>query len=140
MDDGARTHDHRNHNPGLYQLSYIHHNLARPAGFEPATYGLEGRCSIQLSYGRKIVTASYQRPSWPQTLLFLHHFATKSVKKWSGWRDSNSRPSAPKADALPSCATPRSAKGGMIPTPFQRVNWQNPVCSSCSAVRLSHAQ
>ena len=23
--DGARTHDHRNHNPGLYQLSYNHH-------------------------------------------------------------------------------------------------------------------
>src|ERR1019366_6272089 len=26
---------------------------------------------------------------------------------WSGRRDSNSRPSAPKADALPGCATPR---------------------------------
>ncbi len=26
--------------------------LARPAGFEPAATGLEGRCSIQLSYGR----------------------------------------------------------------------------------------
>ncbi len=25
--DGARTHDHRNHNPGLYQLSYSHHGV-----------------------------------------------------------------------------------------------------------------
>lgn len=24
VDDGARTHDNRNHNPGLYQLSYAH--------------------------------------------------------------------------------------------------------------------
>ena len=56
--DGARTHDHRNHNPALYQLSYSHHImimkdicttpwcllchvlLARPAGLEPATPGL----------------------------------------------------------------------------------------------------
>ncbi len=26
VDDGIRTHDDRNHNPGLYQLSYAHHN------------------------------------------------------------------------------------------------------------------
>lgn|SRR5690606_3065247 len=64
--DGTRTHDNRYHKPGLYQLSYVRHynrrqfprkqaparELARPAGLEPATTGLEGRCSIRLSYGR----------------------------------------------------------------------------------------
>ncbi len=41
-------------------------------------------------------------------------------KNWSGRQDSNLRPSAPKADALPGCATPRSgqfwsAPGGVFP-------------------------
>ena len=33
-------------------LFFILPNVVRPAGFEPAAYGLEVRCSIQLSYGR----------------------------------------------------------------------------------------
>ena len=54
--DGTRTHDDRNHNPGLYQLSYSHHwynteLLACPTGIEPVTPSLEGWCSIRLSYG-----------------------------------------------------------------------------------------
>lgn len=80
----------------LCQLSYTHHlttqsiqrlvpansekaSVARQKGFEPLTHGLEGRCSFHLSYWRV-----------------------------SGRADLNGRPPAPKAGALPSCATPRA--------------------------------
>src|SRR3974377_1621062 len=34
-------------------------------------------------------------------------FAKATAERWSGQRDLNPRPSAPKADALPDCAMPR---------------------------------
>ena len=59
------------------------------------------------------------RPQTPQPFLAPHTASTEwyrawyksprltSPKYWSGQGDSNSRPSAPKADALPDCAMPR---------------------------------
>ncbi len=38
--DGARTHDNRNHNPGLYQLSYSHHWSCMPPWPKPKQSGI----------------------------------------------------------------------------------------------------
>jgi hypothetical protein len=40
----------------------------RQAGFEPAAHGLEGRCSVQLSYWRVFGARGFEPPtSWSQT-------------------------------------------------------------------------
>jgi hypothetical protein len=36
--------------------------VARPEGFEPPTVGLEVRCSIRLSYGRRSIDLSVRTP------------------------------------------------------------------------------
>ena len=38
----------------LRAADFTQERVARPAGLEPATSDLEGRCSIHLSYGRLI--------------------------------------------------------------------------------------
>ena len=49
--DKFRTCYLQSHNLALYRLSYARH-MVRPERLEPPTHGLEGRCSILLSYGR----------------------------------------------------------------------------------------
>ena len=75
--------------------------VVSPQGFEPRTHGLEGRCSIQLSYEPTLVERMMRielTPSaWKAEVLPLNYIRIK----WSGRRDSNSRPSPWQGDALP---------------------------------------
>src|SRR5262249_20913412 len=68
--------------------SYPRARPTRQEGLEPPTYGLEGRCSIHLSYWRMCDVGGWRPVP-------------------SGREDLNLRPPAPKAGALPGCATPR---------------------------------
>ena len=49
-----------------------------------------------------------QALEWLSMSVFTNKKSLFGFKRWSEWRDSNPRPSGPKPDALPSCATLRS--------------------------------
>ena len=44
--------------------------MVRPSGIEPETLALEGRCSIQLSYGRFVSNFVEPLDYWPEDELF----------------------------------------------------------------------
>ena len=104
-----------------YLLRFPRYSAVHLNGCIPAQGScLEGRCSIRLSYGRMcsgpILLRPYssRRAIGPQVQSEPNNprgdqsrRARSACLDWSGQRDSNSRPSAPKADALPGCAMPR---------------------------------
>ena len=65
-------------------------NMVGARGFEPPTPCSRSRCATRLRYA--------------------------PTGRWSEWRDSNSRPSGPKPDALPGCATLRYRDAATILT------------------------
>ena len=90
VSEGFRTPDHRSHNPVLYQLSYAHLKSNCGNGPPERTRTSDLRIRSPLLYPAELQAEVSTR--WDA---------------WSGREDLNLRPPAPKAGALPGCATPR---------------------------------
>ena len=123
-----------------YQLSAITDYLARLARFERATHGSGGRCSVLAELQARIVhstlppkycaiarsgttnqsanerTVRLPRSHWSLAMTRQQKRLRKSTQQleWSGREDLNLRLPAPKAGALPGCATPRANGGCMV--------------------------
>ena len=112
--------------PAALPLGYTPKKMVSPEGFEPPTHGLEGRCSIQLSYEpttaewisaqllkkmERMMRIELTLSAWKAEVLPLNYIRIIAgtallgdpgqVFNWSGRRDSNSRPSPWQGDALP---------------------------------------
>ena len=88
-------------------------NVTRQEGLEPPTNSLEGCRSIHLSYWRLLCRWPPTRGP-PRSTTDPPHLTCPTAR--SGRPDSNRRPPAPKAGAIPGYATPRrSAAAYVIP-------------------------
>src|SRR5581483_2314574 len=118
VSEGVRTLDHRSHSPALYQLSYAHHKIVCVERTVRRCRGV-GRCRGReariggLPGGIRTPDPRLRRPLlYPAELqavvLRIREDAQNSpAAPRSGRLDLNQRPPAPKAGALPGCATPR---------------------------------
>ena len=110
-----RTTDTGIFSPLLYLLSYRSKTLATRKGLEPSTSSVTGWRTNHLYYRAKFILFCVWwafRDLNPGPIGYEPTALTTELKAhilflWSGWRDSNSRHLAPKASALPNCATPR---------------------------------
>src|ERR1700739_243516 len=81
------------------------------------------------------------RPECIADLRYSVKLIEREGVRWSGRRDSNPRPSAPKADALPDCATPRrwllgNPRLGILQLiRLYRRQEPSPAAAKCSQVR-----
>ena len=88
-----------------HAISYI--ILAPKGGIEPPTNWLTVNCTTAVLLRNKLWCPMTESNCHPRITkpMFYHLTNRATLIYWSEWRDSNSRPSGPKPDALPDCAT-----------------------------------
>ena len=95
--------------PRVARLELVRHQLqhGRGAMLEAAAVRRLGVGLLVIIRGRALSAMRFRFPNASLAVVLGKRLPAKSSILWSGRRDSNTRPSAPKADALPGCATPR---------------------------------